>query len=111
MGPHAGSYRRCVVSLTKFEGIPVWFCFPGSPAQRAGVREGDRLLSVNGMRMGDVFDYVTARGLDSKRISLTLLRGNNVHDLTVELDGGYSISPEELGLGEETEEKSSSVLA
>ncbi|HEX6245285.1 MAG TPA: PDZ domain-containing protein [Polyangiales bacterium] len=98
------------MSLTKFEGIPVWFCFPGSPAERAGVREGDRLLAVNGMRMGDVFDYVTARGLDSRRINLTLLRGNSVHDLTVELDGSYRISPEALA-GDEPDEKASSVLA
>jgi predicted metalloprotease with PDZ domain len=91
------------VSLTKFEGIPVWFCFPGSPAERAGVREGDRLISVNGMRMGTVFDYVEARRLDAHKITLTVMRGNSVHDLTVELDGSYAISPEDLGVTEESE--------
>lgn len=74
------------------------------------MREGDRLLSVNGMRMGNVSDYVEARALDARRINLTLLRGNDVHDLTVELDGDYKISPEAL-VGEETDDKGSSVLA
>lgn len=103
-------FRRCLVSLTKFEGIPVWFCFPGSPAERAGVREGDRLLSVNGVRMGSVFDYVAARARDSSRITLTLLRGNSVHDVTVELDASYQVPPEALP-DAEGEEPPSSVLA
>lgn len=74
------------MSASQFEGIPVRFCFPGSPAERAGVREGDRLLIVNGIRMGSIMDFVEARARDAKRISLTLIRGNAIHDMVFDFD-------------------------
>lgn len=80
------------MSASQFEGIPVRFCLPGSPAERAGVREGDRLLIVNGLRMGNIMDFVEARGRDSKRISLTLLRGNAIHDMEFAFDEPTSVS-------------------
>ena len=31
---------------------------PASPAERAGIRPGDKLLSVDGNRIADVLDYM-----------------------------------------------------
>lgn len=85
------------VSASQFEGIPVWFCFPGSPAERAGVREGDRLLIVNGVRMGGIQDYLTARERDRKRMSVTIQRGNTIQDLSFEFDEPIGTSAAPLG--------------
>lgn len=74
------------MSASQFEGIPVWFCFPGSPAERAGVREGDRLLIVNGVRMGGIEDYLEARTRDRHGMTLTVMRGNSIQDLSFKYD-------------------------
>ena len=74
------------MSASHFEGIPVLFCFPGSPAAKAGVREGDRLLIVNGVRMANILDFVRARAQDARRITLTLMRGNTIHDAAFDLE-------------------------
>lgn len=50
------------------------------------MREGDRLLIVNGVAMHSIVDYVKARDLDARRISLTLLRGNAIHDMAFDLE-------------------------
>jgi C-terminal processing protease CtpA/Prc len=86
------------VSASQFDGIPVWFLFPGSPAERAGVREGDRLLIVNGVRMGDIGDYLTARARDLKGMSVTLQRGNTIQDLSFVFDQPIGSSAPPLGL-------------
>jgi S1-C subfamily serine protease len=75
------------MSATQVEGIPVLVLFPGSPAEKAGVRVGDLLLIVNGVLMSDMDAYVNARNLSRDRMSLTLQRGNAIHDLEFELRG------------------------
>lgn len=68
---------------------------PGSPAQRAGVRAGDRLVSIDGHSIRDVLDY-KFYGYDS-RVTLVYARGETSHTLTIEKDEG-----EDLGLDFET---------
>lgn len=48
-------------------GLPVNHVFPGSKAARAGVMPGDRVISVNGLPVGSVADYVEAMGSGSAR--------------------------------------------
>ena len=72
--------------LTKFEGVRIQFCLADSPAARAGVRKGDRLLIVNGMRIENLLDFAEARERQKGRITLTVLRGNRVVDLTFDFE-------------------------
>lgn len=68
-----------------FQGLPVWCCFPGSISDRAGVRAGDVLLIANGMRIDSLDSYVEARGLRKDALELTLLRGNTMLEITLDL--------------------------
>ncbi len=56
------------------EGVPVWGCLPGSTAAEAGVRYGDIVLSVNGMRTQSIEDYLEARSLRGDGMELVLFR-------------------------------------
>lgn len=42
-------------------GIPVWGVLPGSASQRCGVRYGDIIISVNGIKTSNAEEYVEAR--------------------------------------------------
>jgi S1-C subfamily serine protease len=81
------SYVLCVehnnLNDEVFRGLPVLSIFPGSVAERAGVRIGDRVLIANGRRISSFSDYVNARGLYGDRLELTLARGNQIIDTVV----------------------------
>jgi C-terminal processing protease CtpA/Prc len=66
------------------QGIPVWGCLEGSPSEDAGVRYGDIVLGVNGMRTLNIEDYLAARKLRTDGVELRLLRGGN--ELTLRLE-------------------------
>lgn len=55
-------------------GLPVLFCRPGSPAEQAGVRYGDIVLSVNGMKTPDWATFIEARGRSAQKMELELFR-------------------------------------
>ena len=73
------------MSASKFQGLPVWSCFPGSVAERAGVRAGDVLLFANGMRVESMEAYLEARNKDAERLELTVQRGNRILDFCLDL--------------------------
>lgn len=67
-----------------YNGILVLGALPGSPAAELGLRYGDVLLSVNGMRTRVVEDFLKARSLDPKTMRLEVVRGGQT--VCVELD-------------------------
>ncbi|MDH5670948.1 MAG: PDZ domain-containing protein [Myxococcales bacterium] len=69
-----------------FQGLPVLCCFPGSLAQRAGVRPGDVVLIANGVRIDSVDAYAAARRRDDTQVALTVQRGNRILDFVLRFD-------------------------
>lgn len=64
---------------------------PFSPAGRAGVALGDRIIAIGGRNVSDLSDAQAASALSqaaSRRESLTL-RSDNNEERTAELDGGF----------------------
>jgi predicted metalloprotease with PDZ domain len=59
---------------TALGGLPVLFCRPGSPAERAGVRYGDIVLAVNGIKTPDWATFIEARGKSQTTMHLELFR-------------------------------------
>jgi len=83
-------------------GLPVFGCLPGSPVERAGVRYGDVLLSVDGQLTPSWDAYIAARETSGPVIRLRLSRDGHEFEVDVELDRGGSLDfmtlPVTLGL-------------
>jgi S1-C subfamily serine protease len=76
--------RRSLFALAKaLEGLPVLGALDGTPAARAGVRYGDVLISVNGVRTRTVSDYVEAKNRRTDGMSIVVFRsgGENMAEL------------------------------
>jgi len=70
--------RRQLEELAEVvQGIPVLGCLPGSTASEAGVRYGDIVLEVNGLRTVNIDDYLAGRKLRSDGMDLRLFRDGN----------------------------------
>jgi S1-C subfamily serine protease len=65
------------------EGIPVLGCLEGSPSERAGIRYGDVVLSVNGVKTSDMDLYLKARELRSDGAEIVVFR--NGVEVVIEL--------------------------
>lgn len=48
------------LGLREAEGVLVVEVYPGTPAQKAGIKQGDAILSINNARLRDRRDYVNA---------------------------------------------------
>ena len=82
-GDPAGlGYVLCGVASTVgdavFQGLRILSLFPGSVAERAGLRQGDQVLIANGVRLVTLMDFVTARSVHDDRLELTVRRGNDI---------------------------------
>lgn len=67
--------KKHVFALAKaLEGLPLLGTLEGTPAARAGVRYGDVLISVNGVRTKEVTDYVEAKNLRSDGMEIVIFR-------------------------------------
>ena len=76
-----------------FQGLPVWSCFPGSPAERAGVRKGDVVVLANGQRVQNMDQYIEARAARKDKLELTVLRGHRMLELVVEFTSPADLVP------------------
>jgi S1-C subfamily serine protease len=83
--------KRQLFALAKaLEGVPVLGALGGSPAARAGIRYGDVLLSVNGIRTRSIVDYLQAKAQRSNGMEIVVFRGGSerTSELTYTSDGG-----------------------
>ena len=78
------------------QGVPVWGCLKGSPSADAGVRYGDILLVVNGVRTVNIDDYLAARKLRSVGVDLQILRDGQEMTLKLEFRPANTISVEQM---------------
>jgi S1-C subfamily serine protease len=96
---------RTIEQLAKlYGGLPLIGCLPGSPADRAGLRFGDIVISVNGMPTRDADEFVAAKGFRDGRMSIVVIR--NGAELLIELTQG-SWNAETLEDGQASQEGAS----
>lgn len=81
--------RLGVTALESGEAVSLKLVFGGSPAERAGLREGDRILQANGRDVRTLDDLAEAlKGLSQGEVvALRIRRGEEVRDVEVELGG------------------------
>jgi len=77
-------------------GLPVHGCLPGSPADVAGVRYGDVLLSVDGHKTPTWDAYIEARHHSGASIRLRLFRDGREFEVDVPLNRDVKYGPAEL---------------
>lgn len=84
------SLARLAESLN---GLPVYGCLPGSPAERAGVRFGDILLSVDGKPTPTWLAFIAAREASGESICVRVFRDGRELEFIVPLDKHASRNP------------------
>ncbi|HWB65713.1 MAG TPA: trypsin-like peptidase domain-containing protein [Mycobacteriales bacterium] len=67
---------------------------PGGPADRAGLKDGDVIVAVNGERITSADDLIVAirRHLPGQHLQITYVRGGSRHTVTVTLGSMRSVS-------------------
>ncbi len=69
--------------MDKKNPVKVLGLIPGSPSERAGVRIGDLIFSVNGIPVGSFSDYVNAKGENKESTELVVIRNNTVLEIVI----------------------------
>ena len=83
---------------TTLGGLPILGCLNGSPAEEAGIRYGDILLSINGVPTGSWDDYLQARAQCGNKVSARVFREGTEFDVSLILRAS-KVTPFEI-LGE-----------
>jgi S1-C subfamily serine protease len=88
-------------------GLPVFGSLPGSAAERAGIRYGDVLMSVDGQPTPNWDAYLTARDSSGPTITVQLFRDGAEFTVELELDRSHRLDTQTvaslLGLQNEGE--------
>lgn len=71
-----------------YGGILVLGSLPDTPAAHQGLRYGDILTKVNGVRTAKVTDFLRARALDREAMSLEFIRDGQHRSLTLRFGQG-----------------------
>ena len=92
----AARHLRRAVGLPERDGLLVRAVQPGSPAERAGLRQGDLIVAASGGAVASADDLHAALDAVEPGGSLTLriLRGSEEHDVTVSFPVGEEESPD-----------------
>jgi S1-C subfamily serine protease len=70
---------------TALGGLPILGCLAGSPAQDAGIRYGDILLSLDGMPTSSWDEFLVARNQAGRVIVVRVFRQGQELDVALEL--------------------------
>lgn len=73
------------------KGIVILDLIPGSHAERAGVKRGDRLMIVNGMEVNNMEDYILAIKDRKHSQMVVVLRDGMLIDIEMAIGKAVSI--------------------
>lgn len=79
------------------EGLPIFGCLPGSPADRAGIRYGDVLLAVDDVPTRTVDDYLAVRKRSGPSIRVRVFRAGT--EMEIDLVLREAMEPHEVAAG------------
>lgn len=65
-------------------GMTIQSVIPGSPAVKAGIKPGDRVIAVDGKPVNNAYDYIAAVSEWSHSRTFDIVRGTELLTLTVE---------------------------
>jgi serine protease Do len=83
--PHVARRLRRSVGLPDVDGLLVRGVEDGSPADSAGIERGDLIVAAGGKAVKSLDDIHAALDTDADRLELTLVRGAEERQVTVEL--------------------------
>jgi membrane-associated protease RseP (regulator of RpoE activity) len=69
--------------INAFKGVPLLGLMPDSPAELAGMKPGDLIVAVNGVRTEDVVDYLSAKERCKTAMQVVFLRDQIYYQATV----------------------------
>jgi len=85
---HVARSLRRSVGLEERDGLLVRVVEEGSPAANAGMREGDLIVGVNGTAVTNPDDLYDAMETGAEQLRLTVVRGSDEVEITVQLNAG-----------------------
>ncbi len=79
----AGRWNFIGFSALQFE---IGKVTPGEPAEKAGIKAGDKIIAINGEKIGGGDELVSkVKSLKNKQVSLSLLRGGQTLDIACQV--------------------------
>ena len=79
----------------KFENSAVREVVPGSSSERAGVQVGDRIVSIDGKSLTEMFELMLLNKFDYKPgqvVPVQMKRGDQTYDYDMTMESGYDFS-------------------